>query len=192
MMTKLTAGFTASEATALRYAFSSEHGAMAAPVSRQGGAFRRVVERLASEGLLTEKPPFRLTVAGHRAHVKLRLAMWGDSGCMAYLEHLRDAEAALGVAEQAGKAAAPPVDPAPVPAHMVGRDWEGEQEAARITGRYRAAGFHGFRVECDKPGTFWVQPSSNGAILATGRTAREAVIRFANSAAALLRAVDES
>lgn len=99
-MAKRIAGYTEAEARALRYAFSSEFGAMAAPVNRGGGAYRRVVERMAAEGLLTQSAPFRLTIAGLRALVALRRAMWAESGCMAYQMAMGEAEAALEAAER--------------------------------------------------------------------------------------------
>lgn len=66
------------------------------------------------------------------------------------------------------------------------RDEEGEQLAAKITAHYRAAGFHNFRIECDRMGVYWVQPGANGAILCTGSTPLEAAQRFAEQAAALV------
>lgn len=109
-MAKRVAGYTEAEARALRYAFSSDHGAMAAPTNRSGGAYRRVVNRMAAEGLLTQSAPFRLTLEGLRALVKLRRAMWAESGCMAYQLAMGEAEAALEAAERlAAEALAPDV-----------------------------------------------------------------------------------
>lgn len=132
-MTSRLAGFTKSEQTALRYAFTSPHGAMDAKVNRSGGAYRRVVERMAADGLLTPKPPFLLTLAGHRAHVLLRKAMWGKSGCAAYQQHLAEAEAALAQAEEADRSNAlihfptyPAADLPPLPHGWVDLSWRND------------------------------------------------------------------
>lgn len=175
-MTKRIAGYTESERLALEYGFRSQHGAMDAPVNRMGGAFRRVVERLAREGKLTEKAPFRITRAGLIELIKIREQRDADSGCIAYMKAAEEAREALcGWPESSA---------------FQTRDYAGERDAKAINAELRKASSHGFRVECDRPGVFWVQPAANGAILTTGRTAREAVERFANAGAALLAACD--
>jgi hypothetical protein len=166
-MTKRIAGFTESERVALEHGFHNPHGAMNAPVNRMGGAFRRVVDKLARDGLLTEKAPFRITRAGLVALVKIREQRDADSGCIAYMKQAEEAREALAGWPEGS-------------AYQV-RDYAGERDAKAITAELRKAGSHSFRVECDRPGVFWVQPAANGAILTTGRTAREAVERFANA-----------
>jgi hypothetical protein len=86
--------YSKSQIKALTYAFEKD-GALYAPHTLKGGAFRRCCERLVAEGLLGEDPPFGITMRGLVALRDVRAVRWGNHGCMAYLDDLKAVEAAL-------------------------------------------------------------------------------------------------
>lgn len=88
------AQFTKSQVKALTYAFE-KNGALYAPGRQMGGAYRRCCERLVDQFLLSPEPPFKLTVKGLHALREYRAERWAKVGCMAYLDQLREVEAAL-------------------------------------------------------------------------------------------------
>lgn len=98
------ASYSKSQIKALTYGFK-KGGALYAPHTLMGGAFRRCCERLVSQGLLNDDPPFGITMRGLNVLRDIRAKKWADSGCMAYLDDLKEVEAALaefpGLAERA-------------------------------------------------------------------------------------------
>jgi hypothetical protein len=86
--------FTKSQVKALEWGFRAD-GALRAPGTRMGGAYRRCCERMVDQGLLGETPPMAITIKGL---VALR-DVWGrraaDHRCLAYQDDLRAVEAAL-------------------------------------------------------------------------------------------------
>jgi hypothetical protein len=86
--------YTKSQTKALDYAFD-KGGAIYAPHTLMGGAFRRCCERLVAQGLLNDEPPFGITMRGLVALRDIRAKKWADRGCIAYLDDLKKVEAAL-------------------------------------------------------------------------------------------------
>jgi hypothetical protein len=87
--------YTKPQIKALTYAFE-KNGALYAPGAlRAGGAFRRCCERLATEHLLADDPPFAITIRGLKALRDIRAAKWSRHGCMAYQHDLEKVDAAL-------------------------------------------------------------------------------------------------
>ena len=86
--------FSKAQIKALTYGFE-KGGALYAPHTLMGGAFRRCCEGLVKRGLLNDQAPFGITMRGLVALRDIRAKKWADHGCMAYLDDLKKVEAAL-------------------------------------------------------------------------------------------------
>ena len=60
-----------------------------------GGAYRRMCQRMATEGLVSASAPYPITRKGMIALRDACRTRYAKSGCMAYLDDLRDVENAL-------------------------------------------------------------------------------------------------
>lgn len=66
-----------------------------------GGAYRRLCDRLAAQGLVSSNPPYPITRKGLDALCDACRARWAKSGCMAYQQDLVEVEAAIKAAHAA-------------------------------------------------------------------------------------------
>lgn len=88
------ARYTKGQEKALRYAFK-KGGALRAPGSRMGAAFRRCCERLVLQGLLHEDPPFVITAQGLEVLREIYDERHRRRACIAYSDDLKEVEAAI-------------------------------------------------------------------------------------------------
>jgi hypothetical protein len=78
------------------WAAFTKGGAVYNGTRRMGGGFRRMVDRMAEQNLLSEYPPFPITIKGLRSLHAACEARYRKDACMAYLDDLRAVEKALG------------------------------------------------------------------------------------------------
>lgn len=85
--------FTERQVDALKAAFK-KNGAVYVRGNGMGGAYRRMLERMADDGYLAEYAPFPITLKGLIALRDYHRARWGESGCEAYRLDLEEVEKA--------------------------------------------------------------------------------------------------
>lgn len=86
--------YSKSQIKALTYGFT-KGGALYAPHTLMGGAFRRCCERLVDLQLLNDAPPFAITLKGLVALREVYAARLADRGCDAFEADLASVDAAL-------------------------------------------------------------------------------------------------
>jgi hypothetical protein len=66
-----------------------------------GGAYRRLCERLAAQGIVSRNPPYPITRKGLDALRDACRVRWAKDGCIAYQQDLEEVEAAIAAADAA-------------------------------------------------------------------------------------------
>ena len=77
------------------WAAFKKNGAWYGHGSKMGGANYRMIQRMVKDNLLSDRPPFPITLKGMRALHEACKARWAKDGCMAYQDELKEVEKAL-------------------------------------------------------------------------------------------------